>query len=282
VDNITVLVIDADEANRNFLGQLLQKKNYRVKQAGSGGEGLRMIEEAPPAMVIFDLGLPDMESIKFIECLQQSPHMADIPCVVLSSHSNPEEMHACLKAGCAEYYLKSGMVMMTLVDSIPRLLVDGKRLHKTRGKGFLLVFLSAKGGIGTSSLCANIGMNMAAHSNRSTVAVVDMVLPMGAIAPLVGASEYGLNLVTVADQSIDQIDPNSRKNGCAPHWLFHLLPKCPDRDGHQPADMSYSKIVESLRKAMIMCWWIWGVLFQRLVYQSFAKQSSRLNIEHRP
>jgi Flp pilus assembly CpaE family ATPase len=92
------------------------------------------------------------------------------------------------------------------------------------------VFLSAKGGIGTSSLCANIGMNMAAHSNRCTVSVVDMVLPMGAIAPLVGAPEYGLNLVTVADQSEDQINSNYLRENLAvpPHWLFHLLPGAPD------------------------------------------------------
>lgn len=250
--SITVLVIDADEANRSFLGQLLQKKNYRVKQASSGSEGLRIIEETPLAMVIFDPNLPDIQAMQFIEYLQKSPHMTDVPCVALSSRSHPEEIQACLKAGCAEYYVKSGMVMMTLVDSIPRLLVDGKRLHKKREKGLLLVFLSAKGGIGTSSLCANIGMNMAAHLNRSTVAVVDMVLPMGAIAPMVGAAEYGFNLVTVANQSADQIDPNYLRENLVvpPHWLFHLLPGAPDPETALNLQVCHiPNIVEALRQA---------------------------------
>jgi len=230
VDGITILVIDADEANRNFLGQLLQKKSYQVKHAGSGKEGVRIIEEAPPGMVIFDTNLPDMGSAQLIEYFQQSPHMTDVPCIVLSSHSNPEEMQACMQAGCAEYYVKSGMVMMTLVDSIPRLLIEGKRLRAQREKGYLFVFLSAKGGTGTSSLCANVGMNIASHLNQSTVAVADLVLPMGSMAPLVGVSEYGFNLVTVAEQSPDKINSDYlRDNLVVPaHWLFHLLPGTPD------------------------------------------------------
>ena len=140
MDVVTVLVIDADEANRNFLAQLLQKKNYHVKHAATGEEGIQLVAESQPNMVIFDTNLPDMKAMELIERLQQYPDIADIPCVVLSSHSDPDEMHACLQAGCAEYYVKSGMVMMTLVDSIPRLLVEGKRLRKKRDKGFLYVF----------------------------------------------------------------------------------------------------------------------------------------------
>lgn len=252
MDSTTVLVIDADEANRHFLAQLLQKKNYQVRQASSGEDGLRLLDETTPNMVIFDTRLPDLTFKELIERLQSHATIADVPCVVLTSHSDPEEMQACLQAGCAEYYVKSGMVMMTLVDAIPRLLVDGKRLRKKREKGFLFVFLSAKGGTGTSSLCANIGMNMAGHLPQSTVAIADLVLPMGSIAPLVGAPESGFNLVTVAEQPVEKITPDyfSGNLPIPPHWLFHLLPGAPDPEtainlqvGHIPA------IVNSLRKS---------------------------------
>ena len=252
MDAITVLVIDADEANRNFLAQLLQKKNYLVKLAASGAEGIRFVSEARPNLVIFDTNLPDMKIMKLVERLQQFPEIADIPCVVLSSHSDPDEMQACLQAGCAEYYVKSGMVMLTLVDAIPRLLVEGKRLRKKRDKGFLYVFLSAKGGTGTSSLCANIGMNMAGQLQQSTVAVADLVLPMGSIAPLVGSAESDFNLVTVSDIPTEKITSDYLKDNLVvpSKWMFHLLPGAPDPEtalnlnvGHIPT------IVDSLRTA---------------------------------
>jgi pilus assembly protein CpaE len=191
-----------------------------------------------------------MTALELIERLQQNPEMAEIPCVVLSSHSDPDEMQACLEAGCAEYYIKSGSVMMTLVDSIPRLLGEGKRLRKKQDKGFLYVFLSAKGGIGTSSLCANIGMNMAGHLPQSTVAIADLVLPMGSVASLVGASENEFNLVTVSDQTSEKITPNYLKENLVvpARWLFHLLPGAPDPDTALNLNVGHiSNIVEALR-----------------------------------
>ena len=252
MENITVLVIDADEANRNFLAQLMQKKGYQVKHASTGEEGVRMVEAEPVSMIVFDTKLPDLNALELIERLQRNQKVADIPCVVLSSKSDPEEMRTCLEAGCAEYYIKSGMVMMTLVDSIPKLLVGGKRLRKKRDNGFLFVFLSAKGGTGTSSVCANIGMNMANPLPQSQVAVADLVLPMGSIASIVGADEDAFNLVSVAGQEEDKItaDYLKEKLPVPPHWLFHLLPGAPTPEdainlqaGHIPT------IVKSLRDA---------------------------------
>ncbi len=251
MDSVTVLVIDADEANRNFMAQLLQKKNYKVIHAASGEEGIRLVDETTPNMVIFDTKLPDLRSMELIERLQRNPAISDIPCVVLSSHSDPEEMQACLQAGCAEYYVKSGMVMMTLVDAIPRLLVEGRRLRKKREKGALIVFLSAKGGTGTSSMCANIAMNMANHLTQSTVAVADLVLPMGSIASLVGVPDSDLNLVNVANEAEEKITQDYLGNNLLipSHWMFHLLPGAPDPEtslnlqvGHIP------HIVDTIRK----------------------------------
>jgi pilus assembly protein CpaE len=252
--DVTVLVVDADEANRVFLAQLLHKKNYRVSQASSGEEALQLLPEARPGIVIFDPYLPDITAMELIGRLQQHPDMADVPCVVLSSHSNPDEMQSLLQAGCAEYFVKSGMVMMTVVDAIPRFLVEGRRLRKKRKKGFQYVFLSAKGGTGTSSLCANIAMNMAAQLPQSTVAIADLVLPMGSIASLVGASdaERDFNLVTVADRAVEKITADYLKENLVvpSRWLFHLLPGAPDPEtainlnvGHIPG------IVDALRSA---------------------------------
>jgi pilus assembly protein CpaE len=118
------------------------------------------------------------------------------------------------------------------VDAIPRFLVEGKRLRKKREKGFQYVFLSAKGGTGTSSLCANVGMSMAAQLPQSTVAIVDLVLPMGSLAALVGSSdaERDFNLVSVADRSTEQITVDYLKDNLVvpSRWLFHLLPGAPD------------------------------------------------------
>ena len=56
--------------------------------------------------------------------------------------------------------------------------------------GKLFAFLSAKGGTGTSSLCANLATLLTMANSNHRVAVVDMVLPIGSIAHIVGNSLF--------------------------------------------------------------------------------------------
>ena len=251
MDLSKILVVDQDEANRQFLAQMLQKKNYNVFHAATGTEGIHQAVEVGPELIIFDSNLPDMQALDFLQQLKQNQHIAAIPCVVLTSKSDPEEMRALLEAGCAEYYVKSGMVMITLVDSIPRLLVEGKRLQSQTRKGLLFVFVSAKGGTGTTSLCANIGMSLVKHFTPSTAALVDMVLPFGSVAQLVGCPESPYNLVHVSERKPEEITPQYfRDSLLAPaNWLFRLLPGSPDPDAaHSLNVTNVPVIIDSLRK----------------------------------
>jgi pilus assembly protein CpaE len=245
-----ILVIDQDEANRQFLAQMLQKRNYSVSHAATGNEGIHKAGEVSPDLIVFDSNLPDMTALEFIQQIKQNQHISGIPCVVLTSKSDPDEMRACLEAGCAEYYIKSGMVMITLVDAIPRLLVEGKKLQVDKRKGLLFVFLSAKGGTGTTSLCANIAMSLVRHFNPSTAVVVDMVLPFGGIAQLVGCPDTPFNLVTASEQPAkDFTREYFRENLLSPNnWLFRLLPGAPGPDVAQRLRVAnVPAMVEALR-----------------------------------
>jgi pilus assembly protein CpaE len=229
-----ILLVDRDEASRQFLAQMLQKKNYNVYHASGGNQGM-----------------PDMTAIEFIQQIRQNQHISGTPCVVLTSKSDPEEMRACLQAGCAEYYIKSGMVMITLVDAIPRLLVEGKRTQSQSRKGLLLVFLSAKGGTGTTSLCANIGMSLVKHFSPSTAVVVDLVLPFGSMAQLVGCPDSPYNLIHVSERQPKDISSEYfRETLLTPsNWLFRLLPGSPDPEAAQRLNIAnVQNIIGALRK----------------------------------
>src|SRR5512142_1138511 len=125
MDATKILVVDPDEANRQFLAQMLQKKGHTVVHASTGTEGIHRAVEAVPDLIIFDSNLPDLRALEFIQQVKQNQHIAATPVVVLTSKSDPDEMRQLLEAGCAEYYIKSGMVMITLVDAVPRLMIEG-------------------------------------------------------------------------------------------------------------------------------------------------------------
>lgn len=57
----TILVVDDDPDIRSATARLLGKAGYSVAEAGNGTEGIRVIQETRPDMVLLDVVLPDMD-----------------------------------------------------------------------------------------------------------------------------------------------------------------------------------------------------------------------------
>jgi len=222
----SILIVDGDPASRNYLVTMLGKNGYMVLSASSGREGMISAWRDQPDMIVLDPSLSDLTGLELITRLRQDRRTSQVPCVALSSWENPQEMTALLNAGCNEYMVKSNQTLQKLLELIPRVLNIEQVPVK---KGRLIAFLSAKGGTGTSSLCANIAMCLASQKMDKKVAVIDLVLPIGSIADIVGY-DGPINLVTATMLTPDKstaayfLENLPRVSG----WYFHLLAGAPD------------------------------------------------------
>jgi MinD-like ATPase involved in chromosome partitioning or flagellar assembly/ActR/RegA family two-component response regulator len=232
MDGKTILIVDSDAASRNFIGTMLTKKQYNVSSAPSGKEGYIAALRDQPDVIIFDPYLADLPGVQFVRKIRADRRMAATILIALAAQPNSALTGELMAAGCNEFMVKSGEAVNQLFELIPLALQGGKQVSiRSGGKegGLLIVFLSAKGGTGTSSLCANIAQNIAARQPELRVAVFDMVLPIGSIAPIVGYSDP-TNLVSIAATPPEKIDVEYfRKN--LPYmekWNFHLLAGVPD------------------------------------------------------
>ncbi len=202
----TILVIDADNASLNYLSQMLQELAYRVLPTTSGKEGLIFAWRDRPDLILLDPVLSDMEGLQFLEKMRQDARTAKTPILALSSDLSPDLKEQCLAAGCTEYLLKAGDVAAVLPDVVGRLTgsVKSQEPVKEEKEGYLIVFLSAKGGTGTSSLCANFAMTIGGSLPDSKVVVADFVLPIGSIGDIVGYDDK-FDLVSAASLPTEQI-----------------------------------------------------------------------------
>jgi len=220
-------VIDADVASRNFVVRALQLNRHIVLQVGSGKEGLISAWRDRPDLVVIEPSLPDLRGEDLAMKLRQDPRTRNLPLVALSADKTAARLKSCLEAGFNEYIVKSGEAIPALFEVMDRLL--GVTAAIVKQGGWLMTFLSAKGGMGTSSLCANLAMNIATNQPEVGVAVVDIVLPLGSIAPTVGYTGEQ-NLVTVAD--LEPADSNAEFFRAQlikmTDWRFHLLAGAPD------------------------------------------------------
>jgi Flp pilus assembly CpaE family ATPase len=208
---------------------MLQKNGYAVLTASLGREGLISAWKDHPDIIILDPVLPDLTGVELVNRLHQDRRTTSVPCVALSSRQDSQDMNALLAAGCNEYMSKSSQALPHLLDLIPRLL-KGESTAPLK-LGVLVVFLSAKGGMGTSSLCANIAMCLGSENAKAQVALMDLVLPIGSIADIVGYNDQ-LNIVSVAQQDPALTTPAffQEKLPRVPSWSLHLLAGSPDPD----------------------------------------------------
>jgi pilus assembly protein CpaE len=253
----SILIVDDNPASRNFLANYLRGKQFKIGEAPTGKEGLIIAWRDTPDLVLFDPTFRDLADQEFIQKLRNDPRTAQVSLIALSSDSSPVRRETCLKAGVDEYFVKSSQVMPALEESLNRIFgvetpVDVASTSQEVGKnGLLIVFLSAKGGTGTSSLCANLAMNIQQAQPEARVVVADLVLPIGSIGPIVG-NPGKLNLVTVADLPPGQTNAEYfHKNLPQPEpWQFQLLPGSPDPEqGNSIKGERIGQIVDSLSSA---------------------------------
>lgn len=245
-EKLSVLVIDEDAPSRNFLSALLGKEGHIVRVASLGKEGYVTALRDHPDVVIFDPAMSDMPVVEFIRKLRADRRTSIALCVALAATPDPAQMSGLMAAGCNEYLVKSPETiekLVALVAGIHPQVQETQPMQgvkkKSKKGGILAVFLSAKGGTGTSSLCANIAQNVATSQSGQDVAVMDMVMPIGSIGSIAG-SQGEFNLVTAAKHPLDDLNGQYLRQSLAPlaRWGFRLLAGAPDPESANSVDAS--------------------------------------------
>lgn len=89
-----LLVVDDDEVSRYVLTGFLGDTRFRVVEAASGREGLRLAAERKPAVIFLDLMMPDMTGFDVLEKLKTEPLTRDIPVIIHTAKILSEEEHS--------------------------------------------------------------------------------------------------------------------------------------------------------------------------------------------
>ena len=98
-----VLLIEDDKPLRQYLRTLLSGAGYTVAEAENGEQGIRLAGRMMPAVLILDLGLPDLDGQDVLRCLREK---LQVPIVVLSGREEPIDKIEALDHGADDYLTK--------------------------------------------------------------------------------------------------------------------------------------------------------------------------------
>src|SRR5882757_3177321 len=99
----TVLVIEDDVPLRRALRTSLRARSLDVVEAGTAQDGLVLVADRRPDVVLLDLGLPDLDGV---EALRRLRSFSDVPVVVLTARDRQRDKIAALDAGADDYVTK--------------------------------------------------------------------------------------------------------------------------------------------------------------------------------
>ena len=102
-DNRTILIIDDEVQIRRLLEISLSTYGFNTVFATTGKEGLVAAATHSPALVILDLGLPDMDGMKLLETLRE---WYTKPVIILSVRNSEDDIIKALDRGANDYLTK--------------------------------------------------------------------------------------------------------------------------------------------------------------------------------
>jgi len=119
----TILVIEDSLTQAEKLKHILEDQGYRVRLARNGLLGLAELRIDPPALVISDIIMPEMDGYQLCQQIRSDATTRDLPVILLTSLSNQQDMIDGLACG-ADGFITKPYSAEYLLAHIERTLAD--------------------------------------------------------------------------------------------------------------------------------------------------------------
>ena len=101
-----ILVVEDNAMQAELLRHMLARRGYAVRVAGDGVRALEMVRQRRPTLVLSDIAMPEMDGYQMCEAIKSDGELADIPVVLLTSLTDPEDVILGLGARADNYVTK--------------------------------------------------------------------------------------------------------------------------------------------------------------------------------
>lgn len=183
--SLSAVVVSVDTGRRRALTAALAGHGVTITREFSEYPGFDALVKATLAdshVVVIDL-VPDVEvGLSLVENLSGSDPALTV--MVYAGSNDPELLMRSMRAGAREFLshpISADSLPETLVRAAARL--ESSQIKKAAGK--LLLFASAKGGAGVTTLASNFALALRQESGKE-IALVDLNLHLGDVAVLLG------------------------------------------------------------------------------------------------
>ncbi|MGA9294031.1 MAG: sigma-54 dependent transcriptional regulator [Ignavibacteriaceae bacterium] len=99
-----ILIIDDDNSIRDTLSLFLSEFDYKILSAGSGEEGLAVLDKERPELILCDLKLPRLSGLDFLKKLNE--YDSRIPVIIMTAYGDSRTTIKAIQLGAYDYIEK--------------------------------------------------------------------------------------------------------------------------------------------------------------------------------
>jgi two-component system, OmpR family, response regulator VicR len=125
-----ILCIEDEPEMIDLIRLILNRRGFDVRGAGSGEEGLKIINEVHPDLVLLDLMMPDMDGWEVYQRMKADEQTKSIPVVVVTARAQSIDKVLGLHIAKVDDYIAKPFSPQELLNSVENVL-NGKKTVST-------------------------------------------------------------------------------------------------------------------------------------------------------
>jgi len=115
-----ILLVEDEDIMLNLLQRKLTQEGYDVFVARDGEEGLKIMREIMPDIVLLDIIMPKKGGIEVMEEMQKEPKLKTLPVIIISNSGQPVELDKAKELGAKDWLIKTEFDPQEVIDKVKK------------------------------------------------------------------------------------------------------------------------------------------------------------------
>jgi len=120
---LNIVYVEDDQVNAHLMSEIIKRMtSHRLTVARTGSEGLELIQQQQPDVVLLDISLPDMDGYEVLKQMRAHPQMKDIPTIAVTANAMMNDVKRGQEAGFDNYMVKPirAPELLSSIDQVTR------------------------------------------------------------------------------------------------------------------------------------------------------------------
>jgi DNA-binding response OmpR family regulator len=117
-----ILCVEDEPEMIDLIRLILGRRGFEVKGAAGGVEGLKMIKQEPPDLVLLDLMMPDMDGWEVYQQMKADEKTKNIPVIVVTAKAQSIDKVLGLHIAKVDDYITKPFSPQDLMNSVEKVL----------------------------------------------------------------------------------------------------------------------------------------------------------------